>query len=122
MVFYDERVITGVNLAFTFFFFLTQKIRFRDIWEGIHRLPSATFVFSLRDTTVSGFSAQFDVRQDCENGDEREVNVVTTVKRGHEVSLLKSHLQLIVLERKPLVLEQFVFILDRFRSCDGSRT
>ena len=48
-------------------------------------------MFSLRDTTVSGFSAQFDVRQDCENGDEREVNVVTTVKRGHEVSLLKSH-------------------------------
>lgn len=64
----------------------TKKIRFRDIWEGIHRLPSATFVFSLRDTTVSGFSAQFDVRQDCENGDEREVNVVTTVKRGHEES------------------------------------
>lgn len=63
----------------------TKKIHFRDIWEGIHRFPSATFVFS-RDTSVSRFSAQFEVRQDCENGEEREVNVVTTVKRGRDES------------------------------------
>lgn len=46
-------------------------------------------MFSSRDISVSGFSAQFEVRQDCENGEEREVNVVTTVKRGRDVSLLK---------------------------------
>ncbi|XP_078364185.1 netrin receptor UNC5C-like [Oculina patagonica] len=59
-----------------------KRIRFRDIWEGIERMPSCTFVFSMSDTSVSQFRAAFDVRQDCEGGDEGEINVVTSVKQG----------------------------------------
>lgn len=63
-----------------------QKIPFRDIWEGIQRMPNCTFVFSLSDTSVSHFRAKFKARQDCEDGEERDVNVVTSVKQRPSVS------------------------------------
>ena len=63
-----------------------QKIPFRDIWEGIQRMPNCTFVFSLSDTSVAHFRAKFKVRQDCEDGEEQHVNVVTSVKQRPRVS------------------------------------
>ena len=50
-------------------------------------MPSCTFVFSMSDTSVSHFRAEFEVRQDCKDGDEQEINVVTSVKQGPRVSL-----------------------------------
>ena len=63
-----------------------QKIPFRDIWEGIQRMPNCTFVFSLSNTSVAHFRAKFEVRQDCEDGEEQDVNVVTSVKQRPRVS------------------------------------
>ena len=50
-------------------------------------MPSCTFVFSLSNGSVSHFRAEFEVRQECEDGDVDEVNVVTSVKQGLRVSL-----------------------------------
>lgn len=52
-------------------------------------MPSCTFVFSMSDASVSQFRAEFEVRQDCEGGDEGEINVLTSVKQGPKVSLLQ---------------------------------
>ena len=72
-----------------------QRIHFRDIWEGIQRMPNCTFVFSLSDTSVTHFRAKFKARQDCEDGEERDVNVVTSVKQGSSVRFLLNNTFLI---------------------------
>ena len=50
-------------------------------------MPNCTFVFSLSDSSVAHFRAKFKVRQDCEGGEERDVNVVTSVKQRPRVSV-----------------------------------
>ena len=49
-------------------------------------MPNCTFVFSLSNTSVAHFRAKFEVRQDCEDGEEQDVNVVTSVKQRPRVS------------------------------------
>ena len=62
-------------------FHLFQEIRFLHIWNGIERMPSATFVFSRQTgASLSQFSCRFEIIQEGPDGDVQEVNVVTSVK------------------------------------------
>ncbi|XP_015764131.1 PREDICTED: netrin receptor UNC5C-like isoform X1 [Acropora digitifera] len=58
-----------------------KKIRYRHIWEGIERMPNSTLVFAPRDQSVTQFRALFEVKQDCQLGDDVEVNVSIPVKQ-----------------------------------------
>jgi len=52
-------------------------------------MPSCTFVFTLAGKSVPQFRATFEVKQDCQDGDEQEVIVSTPVKQNrprHSVS------------------------------------
>ena len=51
-------------------------------------MPSSTLVFTKTDESVTQFRASFEVKQDCQSGDEVEVNVSTPVKQlQHTVSV-----------------------------------
>lgn len=71
-----------------------KKIRYPHIWEGIERMPSSTLVFTPRDESVTQFRALFEVKQDCQLGDDVEVNVSIPVKQmqltGKSVSTNKA--------------------------------
>ena len=58
-----------------------QRIRFQHIWDGIERMPSCTSVFTMADEFVSQFRATFEVKQNCQDGDEQEVVVSTAIKQ-----------------------------------------
>lgn len=58
-----------------------KKIRYQHIWEGIERMPSSTLVFTPSDESVTQFRALFEVKQDCQLGDDVEVNVSIPVKQ-----------------------------------------
>ena len=44
-------------------------------------MPSSTLVFTPRDESVTQFRALFEVKQDCQLGDDVEVNVSIPVKQ-----------------------------------------
>ena len=44
-------------------------------------MPSCAFVFTLASDSVSQFRATFEVKQDCQDGDETEVIVSTETKQ-----------------------------------------
>lgn len=58
-----------------------KRIRFQHIWDGIERMPSCTSVFTMADEFVSQFRATFEVKQNCQDGDEQEVVVSTAIKQ-----------------------------------------
>ena len=44
-------------------------------------MPNCAFVFTLADSSVPQFRATFEVKQDCQDGDETEVIVSTETKQ-----------------------------------------
>ena len=56
-------------------------------------MPSCAFVFTLANDSVPQFRATFEVKQDCQDGDETEVIVSTETKQRrprHSVSILNT--------------------------------
>ena len=86
-------------------------------------MPSCTYVFTLADENVSQFRATFQVKQDCQDGDEQEVIVSTPVtQRPHPVSVSVFFLVFGLIDGPGLIDRQRLFIsylLATSCSCTG---